>query len=301
MDKKSSKTLKKIIIKICYPMIILITKIMYQIDGVLLHNIIKTISFVPFVTKIKKRKIALNNLNIAFPHKKTKEHINIYRSSLLRIALNGLEFAFIASKQLNKNAVLDKCTVEGLEILDRAVKSGKGIILLSAHIGNFPLAYLWLAAKGYPVSIVFKEMKNYIDENFYYNLMQHYDIHPITYQKNTRVTKNILSALGNGKIVILTVDQKGNNNIPVKMFDRQVRIFPGAAVLARKTGLPIIPVFTHRQGIYHKIDILKPIELKTTRYSKQDIIENTQSMIDTIESYIKEYPEEWLWSYYRWH
>lgn len=76
---------------------------------------------------------------------------------------------------------------------------------------------------------------------------------------------------------------------------------PGLAMLALKSGAPVIPVFMIRNGLEkHRLVIQKPLELIRTGNKKQDVEANTQLFNKTLESTILEYPDQWFWVHRRW-
>jgi KDO2-lipid IV(A) lauroyltransferase len=84
-------------------------------------------------------------------------------------------------------------------------------------------------------------------------------------------------------------------------FGKKVPTHPGLAELALKTGAPVVPVFMVRDGFQkHRLMIKEPLKLIQTGDFKKDVEANTQLFNDTLESMIRQYPEQWFWIHRRW-
>jgi mitochondrial fission protein ELM1 len=99
----------------------------------------------------------------------------------------------------------------------------------------------------------------------------------------------------------MTADQGGRSGVMVKFFGREASMSSGAVRLALKYGAALIPAFYARvKGPSIKMIIGEPFELKKTADSELDIQENLQRLIPIFEGYIREYPQEYLWTYKIW-
>ena len=104
----------------------------------------------------KQKKIALDSLNTAFGKEKSAQEIEIIaKDCFIYIAKSAVELMFFFDKpKLLKNRV----QIQGREHLDKALAAGRGVILVSAHFGNFPLLLGRLATEGYKVGGIMKPM-----------------------------------------------------------------------------------------------------------------------------------------------
>lgn len=251
------------------------------------------ISNVIIIFNRKKRERALKNINVALGHSVNSG--KIYKKSLYKQVLNTIEFTFIMSKLYKKSKLSKCCNITDLEKLTSYINNKRNVILLSAHAGNFPLMCIYLSLKGLPVSVIYKET-NYFGKNTFGNIMNYYGIEAIKYNKNdVSITRQIITSIKRGRLVFFIIDQRGVNKIPAKMFGKEIQVFPGAAIIGKKLDAAIVPVFIHRLDNKHEINILEPFELNTL-----SINESIQAMISIIETYIRMYPDEWIWSYYKW-
>jgi KDO2-lipid IV(A) lauroyltransferase len=116
-------------------------------------------------------------------------------------------------------------------------------------------------------------------------------------------TLKVIQALSQNKVVGILFDQRGRRSkgIWVDFFGRKVPTTPGLAVMALKSGAPVLPVFMIRNGFRkHRLIVKEPLELIHTGNFKKDIEANTQLFNHTLESIIREHPDQWLWIHRRW-
>ncbi|MDD5436688.1 MAG: lysophospholipid acyltransferase family protein, partial [Candidatus Omnitrophica bacterium] len=86
----------------------------------------------------------------------------------------------------------------------------------------------------------------------------------------------------------------------VDFFGRQAYTPTGPVVLARASGAVLLPVFIIREGRRHTISIEEPVELVDTGNKEADLISNTQKWSNVVESYVRRYPDQWVWMHRRW-
>jgi KDO2-lipid IV(A) lauroyltransferase len=104
-------------------------------------------------------------------------------------------------------------------------------------------------------------------------------------------------------VVGILIDQraKRSEGIWADFFGRKAPTTPGLAVLAMKTGAPVLPVFMVRDGFQtHHLIVQQPLKLIHTGDIKRDVEANTQLFNHTLESIIREYPDQWFWVHRRW-
>jgi len=246
-----------------------------------------------------RKHIAFDNLKIAFGAQFNNEQLKKFLKKFIQeVVMVALEIAFIIKK---KEKLASWAEAEGVEHLDKALKKGKGAIALSGHIGNIPVMLAWLAEKGYPVAVLFKEGK-YLPEGFLYNLISSYKIYPIPFHSDREVPKEIIKALNKNMIVFILADQ-ARPGVYAKFFGRYVQCQKGAFIIALRKGCPVIPVFIVREKDGHRIKIYKEAlgfaQNKTSLFSDEYIIELIENYNSLLENLIKQYPEQYYWFHRR--
>ncbi len=247
----------------------------------------------------KPRRIALENLHLALGSEKSAEEIKqICRESFKNIGRDMME----TSRCLEYEDSYFKKLVrlEGKEYLDQALTRGKGVIALSAHLGNFPLMSARLVNEGYPLSIVARESKNPKIVKSIASLKEIVGIESIPIKPKMICIARCLKALKENRILMLQIDI----NAPVTeawvdFFGYLVPTFKGPVVFSFRMGAPIIPMFITRKHRYHKIIIHPLFDLTITGDRQQDITSNTARLTKIVEAVIREYPEQWWWGHRR--
>ncbi|MBN1405493.1 MAG: lysophospholipid acyltransferase family protein [Candidatus Omnitrophica bacterium] len=244
----------------------------------------------------KFSKIAKENLKNAFPDKTPAEINRITMGVFRNLGMNAAEVLSIS--KIKKQA-LRRIYSTGFDKIDKALEKGKGAIILSAHFGNWELLPVYFVAKGYPSNVVARHI--------YY---EKYDEWVSLLRKTTGVNiifrdespRKIVEALKSNELLGIMPDQDIDSieGVFVKFFKRPAYTPTAPVALSAKIGSPILPCFIIRERNRHKIIIEDPVNLKSTGNEERDITENTQAWSDVIESYIKKYPEHWVWMHKRW-
>jgi KDO2-lipid IV(A) lauroyltransferase len=215
------------------------------------------------------------------------------------MAKAGLELMFFMDKpELLKKRV----EFVGRENLEAALAKGKGVILVSAHFGNFPLMLAKLSLEGYKTSGIIRYMRDVQAEKFFMAKRTQVGIKTIYSQPRKACVEGTIRALRNNELVFIPLDQNfGTGGVFVNFFGRKAATATGPVVLALRTKATVLPCFIVRQkDDTHKI-ILEPVlDLKEGKDYQETIIINIQRLTDIIESYIRKYPAEWGWIHRRW-
>jgi KDO2-lipid IV(A) lauroyltransferase len=250
--------------------------------------------------KLKRKKIALDNLKIVFPEKTEKERKSIYSESLIKVLKSIFEFAYIVDGKQTAKRILQMVNATGLEQLDNLKARKQGALLYSGHFGNFPLMIIWLAVRGYPIAAIYKEAKS-LPDDFFGSVMRKYNVTPLKYKSEASLVVAIIKALREGKIVLIQNDQSHPDGIYINFFNKYVPSPGGPALLAKRVGVPIIPAYVCRdKNNHHKITILPEIPLHHEDDHEKFMKVNTQLLIDWIADILVQHPTEWLWLHNRW-
>jgi KDO2-lipid IV(A) lauroyltransferase len=244
----------------------------------------------------KPRKIALNNLHLALGSEKSEEEIKqICRDIFKNIGRDMMETS--RCPEYGDSYFKTLVRLEGKEYLDTALKQGKGVIALSAHLGNFPLMCVRLANEGYPLSIVNRLSKNLKIVKLITSVTDTFGLELIPLKPPMICVARCFKALKENRILMVHIDL----NAPVTeawvdFFGYLVPTFKGPVVFSLRTGAPILPMFTIRNpDSHHKIIIYPPFGLNTTGNAQQDITSNIARLTKIVEATIRQYPEQWWW------
>ena len=221
------------------------------------------------------------------------------RASLIHLGYTIVEVCSMPF--LSKTDIQKLVSIEGQEHLDAALAKGKGVLLISVHIGNGDLGTAALAHAGYPVHLVSKLFKTQWINDFWFNARKKHGTQFIAPKKSSY---EILKALKKNEIVIFVLDQYTGppNGIVTEFFGKKTGTAFGPALFAQRTGTAVIPAYSDRQAFgKHTVNVLPPIEYKTKGPDKEELLrENTQRFSDSVEEMILRKPNQWMWVHRRW-
>lgn len=248
----------------------------------------------------KQRKIALESLSAAFGQEKTDQEIEcIAKDCFTSMAKSGVELVFF----LDKPELLSKrVKLVGKEHLDSVLSKGKGVILVSAHFGNFPLMLARLSLEGYKTAGIMRIMRDERVEKFFLKKRNQFKIKTIYAQPRKACVEGAIHSLRNNELLFIPLDQNfGTGGIFVDFFGRKAATATGPVVLAQRTQAQILPCFMVRQkDDTHKIIFESPLVLAQGSASEETVAINIQRLTNIIESYIRKYPAQWGWIHRRW-
>ncbi len=261
-----------------------------------LPAVAKLIGNLFYVLPWKRKSIAFENLKISFakeiPEKKLRK---VLRDFFAEIVLMILE---ISHNITRRDSLIPWVKACGLEYLENAIQKGKGVIALSGHLSNVPLMLAWLAQKGYPLAVLFKEGK-YLPQGFLYNLIKSYKIHPIPFHSDREVPKEILKALSEGKIVFILADQ-ARPGVYAKFFGYYVQCQKGPFVIAKRKGCPILPIFIVRADDHFQLTVYPELSLSESKIAnEEEIIRLIEEYNSLLENLIRQYPQQYYWFHRR--
>ena len=229
-----------------------------------------------------------------------KEEEAVPFASLVFENLGQTFVEFMQPGRYGRTYVLDNVQVEGLEHIKEAGNKGKGVLVLAAHIGNWELLGSALREHSGPVTVVYKKAKNPFVTEFIRAARKRRGIDTIPHRNSAR---KILALLKKNETVGILLDQYATNKDAIKadFFGIPAETNYGLALIALKTGAPVVPAFMVRDesGRYRCV-YEKAIELDKGDDLQEDIKEATSRFNEILERAVRRYPEQWFWVHNRW-
>jgi KDO2-lipid IV(A) lauroyltransferase len=245
----------------------------------------------------KRRQITIDNLTKAFPDKSPAEikyiALNVYRN------IGKTLIEFIAAGAWKKERLLAQVSYEGREHLDAALAKGRGVILLSAHFGNWELLGIALSAAGYQVNVLARPLDNPLLDKVVNDIRSKFGTWIIA---NSNSIKDVIKVLRKNELIGILMDQNLYENATfVDFFGELAATTPVIPLLANKTGVAIIPIRMLRlSNNTFKVIIEPELALKDDPDRQEYVKINTRLCNKVIEQWIKLDPDQWFWVHNRW-
>jgi len=184
--------------------------------------------------------------------------------------------------------------IHGKEHLESALRKGKGVIALGAHLGNFVLLGTRLGLEGYRCHTLFRFPKDARIEKLIAKFLPRYCQSVISaVAKRTAVTK-ILAALQRNEIVHILGDNLKKGRVNASLFGQRVPSPRGPISLALRSAAPLVYLVRNYHGAMNLI-IEPEMEMTCSGNLLDDIENNTRRMVLFLESLIRKYPDQWNW------
>lgn len=191
-------------------------------------------------------------------------------------------------------------TVNGEENLREAYEAGKGVFIVTAHIGNWEYAGAWCAQHGYTMNGLGTDQR---DERITNLIMELRNAGGMKALGKASDLKAMIRALQAGEIIAVPVDQDAKKAGIVSPFLGYPASTPiGMAKLADKLGCAVVPAYCVRWLDTHKLELnfLPALKGRDGKPYGKDLQGSIDDCNEVISGWIRKYPDQWMWMYPRW-
>lgn len=237
------------------------------------------------------RKCVVSNLKQVFEAAGTRHSTNTLESLARKTFQYFGKYLvdFFRFSKLSKTDLEKLISIEHLEYLEQCHRLGRGVLAITAHLGNWELGGAVMAAMGYPVHAVFRPEKVHRVNNFFLNQRARRGVVPIPLGQ---AASGIFRALNKGNVVALLADRDFTaRDDRIQFLGRPARLPRGPARISLRTGAPVLPAFLLRQVddtfLFRFHPPLFPEEMK----SEQEFREKIR---DILEKEIVANPHQWF-------
>jgi KDO2-lipid IV(A) lauroyltransferase len=236
------------------------------------------------------RRMALGNLRSSFPDKCPKEISKLSRLCYQNIGMGISEFACLT--EVAEDGISGNVSFYGMGSLDKSLSMNKGVVIISAHFGNWELLGAALSARGYTVNVIARRLRVKALDDLVSHVRSKAGVNAID---ATNALSAYLSVLRKNQIlgVLADIDTKSHGAF-VDFLGRPAYTPLGPALMSMRSGAPLIPVFIVRDRESHRVVAGEPID-------------TSEGAVSAIESYsrilgdlVRRYPDQWIWMHKRW-
>ena len=251
-----------------------------------------------YLLDVRHRRVALDNLAAALPSRSPAEHRAIVRRVFVHFG--RLLFEWLKFSGLGRDDMLTRIEWEGSEFAEAAYAQGKGVLFFTGHFGYWEMQALAHAAQsGRSIGVLARAL----DNPYLHDLLEQMRGVTGNYSIYRRgAIRRVLRALQDNQAVAILIDQhiQRPDAVTVSFFDRPASTTMALAILARRTGAPVLPVFALPAGPGRfRMVFEHPVEPPADD-TPEAILDFTQRCTDVLEMYVRRHPDLWLWMHRRW-
>lgn len=246
----------------------------------------------------RHREIALSNLAFAMGAElNAKQRLDMAKSIYRNMGQILFEVGWslaVPPAELNRHIRID-----GLENFLSAKEKGKGILVVTGHLGNWELLPIVADSANVPINVVYRPLDFAPLNLFFEKLRTRFGGRVIP---ASHAMIRIVRALKKKEMVPILMDQSVDwyDGVWVDFFGRRTCTSKGMAMIALKSRAPVLPVFLYREASGFRAVVGKAIPLVVTGDKTKDIEANTLNYSKAIEKAVRRHPEQWFWVHRRW-
>ena len=252
-----------------------------------------------YVLHGRLRRVGQRNLEMAYPELSSKSRRAKLRGVFRSLGMQLVEFCRMTryTSENTRNWI----RTEGLDHYLAAKARGKGVLIVTGHMGAWELSSFYHSLMGYPMSMIARPLDNRRLDKFVNGIRC---LHGNRVLPKDDFARGLLTAMRKGETVGILMDTNMTppQGVFVNFFGKQACTASGVARVALKTGAAVLPGFmvwedAERRYVLH---FGPQLTFERTADDEADIVAATQLCTSAIESWIRRYPDQWLWIHRRW-
>lgn len=245
-----------------------------------------------------RRRVVDRHLEIAFPDRSSAWRAAVARGCYVHLGRESV--ATLVLSDLEARDVVARTTVEGLGPVREAVEDGRGVVVVTAHLGNWEIGGAAVAARGIPVDAVAVGQANPLFDRDLVAARSRLGMNVI---EKTRAPRGVLRSLSEGRLSALVADQNPIRGwILVEFFGKAAPTARGPALLALRSGAPLfLGVALREPGWPQRYRVvLERVETEVTGDRDADVRRLVRAYTARLEGWIARAPEQYFWQHRRW-
>jgi KDO2-lipid IV(A) lauroyltransferase len=252
-----------------------------------------------FVLTGRLRRTGERNLQLAYPASDDAWRKHILRQLYRNLGLQLAEFCVMS--RYTPASTRGLVRYAGLEHYLAAREKGRGVLVITGHLGLWELSSFYHSLMGYPMSMVIRRLDNPLVDRLVNGIRC---LHGNTVLHKDDFARGLLGAMRRGETVGILMDTNMTppQGVFVDFFGVPACTASGLARVATRTEAAMLPGFLtwREEEKKYVLEFGERLELVRTGNDEQDIITNTQICTTAIETWVRRFPEQWLWVHRRW-
>ncbi|MEK6599849.1 MAG: hypothetical protein AABY52_05860 [Deltaproteobacteria bacterium] len=240
----------------------------------------------------RARQHVKKNLKRVFPETGENEITSLALNTFRNYSTYLVDYGRFRS--IDKDSLLEAIKrFDGMENLNTAIGRGKGVVLLTGHLGNWELGAVFVGKHNIKINVVtFRDGIETIDDIRERYRKQH-NVNTVILGDSPFATLELANALQKNEVVAMLVDRNSigsGNSVMVNFFGKTAHFPGGPFALARMTGASILPAFVVKDGNGYRVIVEKPVIIEN---GEENTEQYAQDIITLFENRIREYPDQW--------
>ncbi|MES3034453.1 MAG: lysophospholipid acyltransferase family protein [Gemmatimonadota bacterium] len=245
-----------------------------------------------------RARVVETQIAFAFPELGAAEVKTLARQSYENLGRTSLEAALMERR--SRQDLIDLFEqVDGFEHLEDALRAGRGVLLVTGHLGNWELAGSYIGARGVPIDAIARHMSNRVFEQYLTRVRERFGVKVVFDEHAVRQTPRSIKA---NRVVGFLSDQGvlGLASTFVPFFGRLAKTPRGPAVFALRLDVPVVFIACARLPSGRYRVVLEAINVPQTGDREADVTALATTYTARLEHWVRQYPGQYFWQHRRW-
>jgi KDO2-lipid IV(A) lauroyltransferase len=285
--------------RIEYWLVLAVARTLGRMPRGLARMVVRVLTLGAYLGLGRLRRVGERNLELALPEVSSAERTRILRRLFRNLGWQLVEFCRMPRYTVQNTQGWIR--TEGLENYLAAQARCKGVLVLTGHLGGWELSSFYHSLMGHPMGMVIRRLDNRPLDDYVNSIRC---LHGNRVLHKDDFARGLLTAMRSGETVGILMDTNMTppQGVFVKFFGILACTASGLARVALRTRAAVVPGFlvwepVERQYVLHFGPELKFAE---SNDPEADTLAATQQCNDVLESWIRRYPDQWLWIHRRW-
>jgi KDO2-lipid IV(A) lauroyltransferase len=282
-----------------YWLVVAVARTLGWLPRGLARMVVRVLTASAYLGLRRLRRVGERNLELALREIPAADRTRILRNVFRNLGWQLVEFCRMP--RYNAQNTAGWIRTEGLENYLAAEARGKGVLVLTGHLGAWELSSFYHSLMGHPMGMVIRRLDNRLLDEYVNGIRC---LHGNKVLHKDDFARGLLTAMRAGETVGILMDTNMTppQGVFVKFFGIAACTASGLARVALKTGAAVVPGFLIWEAAERKYVLHFDPELRFTESDdhEADILAATQQCNDVLETWIRRYPDQWLWIHRRW-
>lgn len=285
--------------RIEYWLVTAVARALGRLPRAVARILVRILTWACYLGLKRLRRVGQRNLELALPQAPRPVRNRILRHVYRNLGWQLVEFCRMA--RYTAANTRNWIRTEGLEHYLAAESSGKGVLILTGHLGAWELSSFYHSLMGHPMGMVIRRLDNRLLDAYVNSIRC---LHGNRVLHKDDFARGLLTAMRQGQSVGILMDTNMTppQGVFVNFFGIPACTASGLARVALKTGAAVLPGFClwEEKEQRYVLHFGPELSIPQTGNYDADVIALTQQCNDVLESWIRRYPDQWLWIHRRW-